>query len=190
MPGTTSIHSLRYPLISEAPDGPTQIGNLADDVDATLPYYGSSAPSSPVAGTMWVDADDGTCKIYSGSAWVDVTSDTGWISTGLAIASGLTSNSLAYRVQGDRVYWRGGVYGTAPAANGVIVSVPNAIQVPLRAVFTLQNASGAVAVAAIGNYAGTGTATSLLFKGMAAGSWSTTSVNTMDFAGVSWSLTA
>jgi hypothetical protein len=98
MPGTTSIHSLRYPLISEAPDGPTQIGNLADDVDATLPYYGSSAPSSPVAGTMWVDADDGTCKIYSGSAWVGVTSDSGVVTTGvLTAATGYTLTG--YRIQ-------------------------------------------------------------------------------------------
>lgn len=36
MPGTTAVYALRYPLLSETPSGPTQIENLARDVDAAL----------------------------------------------------------------------------------------------------------------------------------------------------------
>lgn len=36
MPGTTPTYALRFPLLSEAPDGPAQIQNLALDVEAQL----------------------------------------------------------------------------------------------------------------------------------------------------------
>jgi hypothetical protein len=39
-----------------------------------IPYviYQASAPSSPSAGNVWVDSDNNTMYIYTGSAWVEI----------------------------------------------------------------------------------------------------------------------
>lgn len=58
--GTTTNFALRYPASSDTPDGPTQIQNLADDVDDLLDipyghyYRNASADVAPADGT-WLD---------------------------------------------------------------------------------------------------------------------------------------
>lgn len=57
MPGTTPLFGLRYPLSSEAPDGPAQLLALATDVENTLnaevPQGASPTLDGIVAGTGW-----------------------------------------------------------------------------------------------------------------------------------------
>ncbi|HEY7431997.1 MAG TPA: hypothetical protein VH641_14845 [Streptosporangiaceae bacterium] len=55
--GTTANYALRYPALSDTPDGATQIENLAEDVDAALdgvanPTFSSYTPAVGNGGTV------------------------------------------------------------------------------------------------------------------------------------------
>lgn len=70
---TTQINNLRYPLDSDPPNGPLQIGNLAADVDPLLiPRVASIAARtakfpSPQQNNMCMVA--GRLHTYDGSSW-------------------------------------------------------------------------------------------------------------------------
>lgn len=75
MPNTT-ISSLPYPALLDAPNGPTQIEGLARAVEPRLVnYYDSkvtrdAAITFPVKGMLTYRADDGLFEYWTGKAWV------------------------------------------------------------------------------------------------------------------------
>lgn len=95
---TTSPFGLRYPVLGDAPDGPQQFQNLAQDVNGWLgrarPVTSSTRPSSPTDGTLIVETDTGACLVAIGGTWYYLTSTTGGSGTGEATYSASTAQSI------------------------------------------------------------------------------------------------
>lgn len=133
MGSTTPIHGLHYPSSGDAPNGPAQIEQLADDLDAALPVVTDTAPAAPVAGLLWYAPTADVLKFYDGTAWQTYKSDSGWVNiTGLA--SGWSNDSSAPQVRqiGNRVYFQGGVTNTSfnQTTFTTVFSLPTGISPP------------------------------------------------------------
>lgn len=105
MGSTTPLHSLRYPAGGDAPNVPSDMSNLATDVDNNLPLTSTTEPTK-VAGLVWYNPTTGQTQVTDGSTWylvagnsipwTAVTATAGWTSalrarvtaSGLCILSG------------------------------------------------------------------------------------------------------
>jgi hypothetical protein len=76
MPSTTPIAALPYPLMTEPPDGPGQIGALAKSIDPLLvnafsdANQRSSRLSKANPGALSYRKDDGVFEYWNGKIWV------------------------------------------------------------------------------------------------------------------------
>jgi hypothetical protein len=65
---TTVLHGLRKPDLTYSPDGATQIGQLADDVDKILTVYSDTTPAH-APGLLWYAPTAKLLQISDGAAW-------------------------------------------------------------------------------------------------------------------------
>lgn len=70
MGSTTPLHALPYPASGDAFNVPVDVENLANAVDNTLPYYGTTAPSSPAVGQLWWNSSTMQAQLWNGTAWI------------------------------------------------------------------------------------------------------------------------
>lgn len=74
--GSTSRFTLHYPDLTDAPNGPAQLQQLAEDADSWLcrafPCTSSTRPSGVPAGFLIRESDTGNVLVWSGSAWSQV----------------------------------------------------------------------------------------------------------------------
>lgn len=111
---------------------------------------------------------------------------TDWTNSGLVVGAGLTLTGAAYKVDPfGLVTWRGEIYGPAPAANAVILTVPTAIRPTARMVDELVGFSG-MATVYLGSFGGTGALEEIRYRNLITGAWPTTSPLAMSLAGLSW----
>lgn len=109
-----------------------------------------------------------------------------WTNAGLGVGSGLTLSSAAYTVDPfGLVSWRGEIYGTAPAANAVILTIPTEIRPTSRMVDELVGFSG-MATVYLGSFGGTGALEEIRYRNLITGAWPTTSPLAMSLAGLTW----
>lgn len=109
-----------------------------------------------------------------------------WTSAGLVVGSGLTLTGAAYKVDPfGMVSWRGEIYGTAPSANAVILTIPTEIRPTSRMVDELVGFSG-MATVYLGSFGGTGALEEIRYRNLITGAWPTTSPLAMSLAGLTW----
>lgn len=98
MPLTTRA-ALRYPLLTDAPNGPVMAQNLAEDVDAqlyrALPCTSSTRPAAPPIGMVIRETDTGLFLGWSGSTWDP-------IGAGAALAVETTTADATYSAAGTQ----------------------------------------------------------------------------------------
>lgn len=70
--GSVSTSNLSTELQNDLQD---MADSIADLSDATTIYYSRTAPTDPADGDIWYDLANSKIKRYSGSAWVDITTD-------------------------------------------------------------------------------------------------------------------
>lgn len=80
MPATTRL-GLRYPALTDAPNGPQALQQLAEDteswVNRAFPCASTTRPASPTQGMMIYETDTGEVRIWTGSAWEQVNGTSG-----------------------------------------------------------------------------------------------------------------
>jgi hypothetical protein len=92
--GTTPVYALRYPELTDAPHGPNQIKNLADDVEAQLARIAQSAKVRRVAPQTI------TAGTTQNIAWDTMVKDTGGMVP--TVANGIKVLATAeYQVDGQ-----------------------------------------------------------------------------------------
>lgn len=64
------------------PDVPTDMLNLANAIDAQVPYVSATAPTK-VSGLVWYDSANGILQITDGTTWFPVAPATTWSGTPL-----------------------------------------------------------------------------------------------------------
>jgi microcystin-dependent protein len=73
---TTTKWGLRFPAGADVPDVPTDMGELAVDVEAALPLSGTIAarptPAAGRIGATYYATDTGVLSFWTGAAWVDL----------------------------------------------------------------------------------------------------------------------
>lgn len=69
---TTTRHAFRSPAGSDAPDVPTRIKDLADDVDAQVPWVTTSTPTPLKNGLVWHNTSTLQTQITDGTTWYPV----------------------------------------------------------------------------------------------------------------------
>lgn len=78
--GTTSRFGLRYPTLTDSPNGPAQVQQVADDVDGWLSRVfrctSSTRPSGVPNDFLIRESDTGNVLIWTGSAWSQVNGGT------------------------------------------------------------------------------------------------------------------
>lgn len=71
--GTTTRFGLRYPTLTEAPNVPLDMQELATDVDGwlarALPCLSTARPASPAQGLLIFETDTGLLMIWDGDSW-------------------------------------------------------------------------------------------------------------------------
>jgi hypothetical protein len=74
--GSTPRFVLRWPDLTDAPNGPAQFQQLAEDTDGWLcrafPCTSSTRPSGVAAGFLIRESDSGNILVWTGSAWSQV----------------------------------------------------------------------------------------------------------------------
>lgn len=74
--GSTTRFGLAYPELTDAPNGPAQLRELADDVDGLLSRLyrctSSTRPLSPPNDFVIRETDTGNVMVWTGSAWSQV----------------------------------------------------------------------------------------------------------------------
>jgi hypothetical protein len=74
--GSTSLFGLDYPDLTDAPNGPAQIQQLAEDTNGWLcrafPCTSASRPTGVGTGFLIRESDTGSVLIWTGSAWAAV----------------------------------------------------------------------------------------------------------------------
>lgn len=79
--GTTSRFGLRYPALTDAPNGPQGFQFLAEDVEARLSRVlectSTTRPTGVPSGFMIRETDTGSVLVYTGSTWAAVGSSGG-----------------------------------------------------------------------------------------------------------------
>jgi microcystin-dependent protein len=102
---TTSSRAIRYPQGTDAPDVPTDLSEMANDLDAVANiYFGTIATRGAVvsgsshakgsAGSFFYATDTGQLFLSTGSAWAD-------LSAGAASASVIIGSCMEYVGTGD-----------------------------------------------------------------------------------------
>lgn len=131
MGSTTAIHALHYPATGDPPAGPTQIEQLANDLDLALPVVTDTAPAAPVAGLVWYAPTAGTLQVWDGTAWQPIVQGA-WTaytptlsnaSTGAALASSGASGKYTL-IGGKTCIAQGGITASATSSGGIAVSLP------------------------------------------------------------------
>ena len=135
--------------IQQIADGLTAIGwsSGGGGGDATL-SYASTAPETPINGTLWWDTTNTLLKIYTGGVWttVNVTAETiASISTSVSqaqssatSASNSASQALAAKNAITNMQVATGAAGSSVTWNGTTLTVPQGIQGPQGEVTTAQ----------------------------------------------------
>lgn len=145
--------------------------------------YDESEAAAPVSAMLNRLADSVSDQI----APVVVPGPVAWTNTGLVGGAGITLSNAEYMVdRWGQVKFRGDIYGTAPAANAVIMTIPASIQPTARLTLGLWGIGG-VATAYVGAYGGTGAFTELRYRNLVSGAWPTTSTVAMSLHGLRWS---
>lgn len=125
MGSTTPIHALRYPAGGDTPAVPADMGNLALDVDAQLPYVGTSTPTKK-PGLVWYNPTADVLQITDGSTWYTINGDTG--EQAITPLSGFVSvNSPVARRVGKLVVLSGAIKqssGAFPSATTNCATLP------------------------------------------------------------------
>lgn len=79
--GSTPRFVLRWPDLTDAPNGPAQLQTLAGDTEAWLcrafPCTSSTRPTGVADGFMVRESDTGNTMVWTGSAWAQVSAATG-----------------------------------------------------------------------------------------------------------------
>lgn len=74
--GSTSRFTLHYPDLTDAPNGPAQLQQLAEDTEGWLcrayPCTSSTRPSGVAEGFQIRESDTGNVMVWTGSAWAQV----------------------------------------------------------------------------------------------------------------------
>lgn len=74
--GSTSRFTLHYPDLTDAPNGPAQLQQLAEDAETWLcrafPCTSSTRPSGVADGFLVREADTGNVMVWTGAAWAQV----------------------------------------------------------------------------------------------------------------------
>lgn len=74
--GSTSRFALRYPELTDAPNGPAQMSALASDVEGWLARAfrctSTTRPGSPPNDMLIRESDTGNVMVWTGSAWAQV----------------------------------------------------------------------------------------------------------------------
>ena len=78
---TTPRLALRYPALTDAPNGPVAVQQLAEDAEAWLnrgyPCTSTTRPSSPAPGLIIYETDTGEWRGWTGAAWEVIGGETG-----------------------------------------------------------------------------------------------------------------
>jgi hypothetical protein len=78
---TTPRLALRYPALTDAPNGPVAVQNLGLDVESWLnrafPCTSTSRPASPAQGMIIYETDTGEWRGWTGAAWEEIGGATG-----------------------------------------------------------------------------------------------------------------
>lgn len=99
--GTTSKFALRYPGITDAPNVPLDMQELAEDVEGQLgraiPCLSTARPVAPTLGLLILETDTGLVLVWDGTAWktVNPTSVAGGGATAHAQFSASSVQSVA-----------------------------------------------------------------------------------------------
>lgn len=74
--GSTPRFTLHYPDLTDSPNGPAQLQQLAEDAEAWLcrafPCTSSSRPSGISEGFLIRESDTGNVMVWTGSAWAQI----------------------------------------------------------------------------------------------------------------------
>jgi hypothetical protein len=93
--GSTPRFTLSYPALTDAPNGPAQLQELAEDVEGWLcrafPCTSTSRPTGVGAGFLIRESDTGNVMIWSGSSWGQVA---GAVTSGGGGGGGGTTTSI------------------------------------------------------------------------------------------------
>lgn len=85
MPNTPRL-ALRYPALTDSPNGPLAVQNLGLDVESWLnrafPCTSTTRPSSPLQGMMIYETDTGEWRGWTGAAWEVIGGETGEVGGG------------------------------------------------------------------------------------------------------------
>jgi hypothetical protein len=131
MPAQYGPQKLPYPQPSEAPDGPGVILALAQGVGVGGVYPYATLSALPAAGVFTgqyaVVTSDATVAnnglyMWSGTAWVQQTGDTGWITPALSLSwTSVAGFTVQYRKFNGLVMFRGRATG---GTTGVAFTLP------------------------------------------------------------------
>ncbi len=101
--GATSRFALRYPELTDAPNGPAQMSALASDVEGWLARAfrctSSTRPSSPPNDMIIRETDTGNIMIWTGSAWAQVSAPVGGGTGGLPAIGTVSATYAATSAQ-------------------------------------------------------------------------------------------
>lgn len=101
--GSTSRFVLRWPELTDAPNGPAQLQALAGDTETWLcrafPCTSTTRPSSVDAGFLVRESDTGNVMVWSGSAWAQVNGTGGGGGGGTSLISTASATYAATSAQ-------------------------------------------------------------------------------------------
>ena len=104
---TGSPWSIPYPELDDAPDGPGNMKDLADqmalDLARAYPCTSSTQPSH-AAGRMIFETDTGALRVSDGASWNLVWQDSGEVTSGFSAQSNWDNDGSFYRLLGPWAY--------------------------------------------------------------------------------------
>lgn len=124
---TTPRLALRYPALTDAPNGPVAVQNLGLDVESWLnrafPCTSTTRPTAPAQGTLIYETDTGAVRIWTGAAWEQVGGASGGAQTVVADAQYSASSGQSIPRDLDTVV----AFGAAQIVTDYIVRYPRGV---------------------------------------------------------------
>lgn len=129
---TTSRLGLRYPALTDAPNGPQALQQLAEDAEGwhnrAFPCTSTSRPASPAQGMIIYETDTGEWRGWTGVAWELIGSDPaggggGGAATVVADAQYAANSTQSITNNVSRVV----AFGAEQAASDYVVRTPRSV---------------------------------------------------------------